>query len=72
MLQSRVNSTSYTMMHAATFANMMCSGIKAVWHFVLVCASLHMGERAAKLRRLDEFRRSLPHCSASALTAICG
>ena len=29
-----------------------------------------MGDRATKLRRLNEFRRRLPHCSASALAAI--
>ena len=28
-------------------------------------------ERRAKLRRLDEFRRRVPHVSASALAAIC-
>ena len=30
----------------------------------------HMGDRAAKLRKLNAFRRKLPHCSASALGAI--
>ena len=29
-----------------------------------------MGDRAAKLRKLNDFRRRLPHCSASALSAI--
>jgi hypothetical protein len=29
-----------------------------------------MGDRAAKLRKLNAFRRKLPHCSASALGAI--
>ncbi len=29
-----------------------------------------MGDRAAKLRRLDEFRRAAPHVSASALSRI--
>jgi hypothetical protein len=29
-----------------------------------------MGDRAAKLRKLDDFRRALPHISASALSAV--
>ncbi len=29
-----------------------------------------MGDRAAKLRKLNAFRRRLPHCTASALGAI--
>ena len=29
-----------------------------------------MGDRAAKLRKLNDFRRRLPHCSASSLSAI--
>ena len=29
-----------------------------------------MDDRAAKLRRLNSFRRRLPHCSARALAAI--
>jgi hypothetical protein len=29
-------------------------------------------ERAAKLRRLNDFRRSVPHVTATALAAICG
>ena len=29
-----------------------------------------MSDRAAKLRKLDDFRRRLPHCTASALGAV--
>ena len=29
-----------------------------------------MGDRSAKLRKLNDFRRRLPHCTASALSAI--
>ena len=37
--------------------------------FVLICYPLEM-DRAAKLRKLNDFRRSLPHCSANALASI--
>ena len=30
----------------------------------------HMSDRAAKLRKLNDFHRRLPHCTASALEAI--
>jgi len=29
-------------------------------------------DRSAKLRKLNEFRRSMPHCSSSALGKILG
>ena len=37
--------------------------------FVLLSDNM-MDDRAAKLRRLNSFRRRLPHCSANALAAI--
>ena len=33
-------------------------------------ATLHQMDRAAKLRKLNDFRRRLPHCSASALASV--
>ena len=39
-----------------------------VLFIILILSS--MADRAAKLRKLDDFRRRLPHCTASALSEI--
>ena len=51
------------------FCSLYGSSSHKLWHFVSLSCST-MSERAAKLQKLNDFRRRLPHCSASALGAI--
>ena len=47
-------------------------GMFALLLLSLACLPCYcqMGDRSAKLRKLNDFRRRLPHCTASALSAI--
>ena len=47
-----------------------CHVCVAIWAQAFVLLPLGMAERSATLRRINDFRRSKAHCSASALAQI--